>query len=105
MSKHETFKVEKCGTFLGKIKSYRVASPNGIVTYKCHGKGLIEIKFSYSIRDKTSQNLLQNVTNILKNNGRVTLSRNQKCYAQVFSQMLIIRNVFAFLPCRQQKQL
>lgn len=62
MSKHETFKVEKCGTFLGKIKSYIVVSPNGIVTYKCHGKGLIEIKFSYSIRDKTSQNLLHNVT-------------------------------------------
>ena len=52
MSKHETFKAEKCGTFLGKIKSYTAASPDGIVTCKCHGKGLIEMKCSYSIRHK-----------------------------------------------------
>ena len=52
MSKHETFKAEICGTFLGKINSYTAASPDGIVTCKCHGKGLIEMKCSYSIRHK-----------------------------------------------------
>ena len=96
MSKHETFKVEKCGTFLGKIKSYRVASPNGIVTYKCHGKGLIEIKFSYSIRDKTSQNLLQNVTNILKNNGRVTLSRKPQMLCPSYFSNVNYKKCFCF---------
>ena len=106
MSKHETFKAEKCGTFLGKIKSYIVASPNGIVTYKCHGKGLIEIKFSYSIRDKTSQNLLQNVTlTFSKTTAESLYLENHKCYAQVISQMLITRNAFAFLLCRQRKKL
>ena len=52
MLKHQTFKAEKCGTFMGKIKSYIAASPDGIVTSKCHGKGLIEMKCSYSIRHK-----------------------------------------------------
>ena len=44
VSRHQVFKAEKCCTFLGKIKLYIAASPDGIVTCKCHGKGLIEIK-------------------------------------------------------------
>ena len=74
VSKHQAFKAEKCGTILGKIKSYIAASPDGIVTCKCHGKGPIEIKCSYSIRDKKISGSFRECDFLItKNNGSVTL--------------------------------
>lgn len=85
-SKYQTFKAKKCGTFLGKIKSYIVASPDSIVTSISRGKGLIEIKCSYSIYDKKISESVREwfflITNV---NGRATLSRKHKYYTQVIS--------------------
>ena len=97
VSKHQTFKAEKCGTFLGKIKSYIAASLDGIVTCKCHGKGLIEIKCPYSIREKKiSESVRESDFLITNYNGRVTLYRNHKYYTQVISQMAIAETVFCY---------
>ena len=75
LSKHEAFKVEKCGTFLGKIKSFIAESADAIVTYKCHGKSFIEIKCPYSIRDKKISEPVGECDFLITNdNGRVTLS-------------------------------
>ena len=62
VSKHYVFKAERCGTFLGKINSYRAASPDGIVTCKCYSKCLIEIKYQLAFVTRKSQNLLENMT-------------------------------------------
>lgn len=87
MSKHETFKAEKCGRFLGKIKSYIAASPDGIVTWKCHGNTLIKIKCSYSIHHKKILEFVREFDfHIISNNGRVSLSCNYKYYTPVISQ-------------------
>ena len=75
VSKHQAFNAEKCGTFLGKIKSYIAASSDGIVTCKCHGKGLIEIKCPYRIHDKKISESFRECDFLITNdNGRVTLS-------------------------------
>ena len=72
MSKHRAFKAEKRGIFLGKIKSFIVASPDGIVKCKCHGKGLIEIKCLYSMRDKKISESVRECDFLVTNdNGRV----------------------------------
>ena len=88
--KHQALNAEKCGTFSGKIKSYIAASPGGVVTCKCHGKGLIDIKCPFRIRDKkTSESVRECGILITSDNGRVTLSRNHKYYTQGISQMTI----------------
>ena len=79
VSTYHAFKAAKCGTFLGKIKSYIDASPDGIVICKCHGKGLIEIKCPYSIRKKKISKSVRECDFLITNgNGRFTLSRNHK---------------------------
>ena len=78
---------KKCGTFLEKIKFYTAASPDGIVTCKCHGKGLIEIKVSYSTRDKKSLNLLENVTLTSSTTMAGSLSKPQILYPSYFSNV------------------
>ena len=94
-SKHQTFNAKNCDTLLGKIKSYISASPDGIVTWKCHGKGLIEIKCQYSIRKKKILEFVRGcVFLIINDNGRVTLSQNHKYYTQVISQIAITETVF-----------
>ena len=96
MSKHQAFKAEKCGSFLGKIKSYIAASPDRTVTCKCHRKVLIEIKYPYSICEKKISECVRECDFLITNdNGRVTLSRNHKYYTQVTSQMAITETQMA----------
>lgn len=95
--KHQVLNVEKCGTFLGKRKSYIAASPDSVVTCKCHGKGLIDIKCQFRIRDKkTSESVRECGFLITSDNGRVTLSRNHKYYTQGISQMTITETVYCY---------
>ena len=76
---HTMHSRQQNSTFLGKIKSYIVASPDGIVTCKCHGKDLIEIKCPYSIRKKKISKSVRECDFLITNgNGRFTLSRNHK---------------------------
>ena len=75
------FKAEKCGMFLLKFYSYVAASPDGIVTCKCHGKSIIEIKCPYSIRDKfINQNIISNCDFLCLKNNEIVLSETHKYF-------------------------
>ena len=85
--KHQALKAEKYGIFIGKIKSFIAASPDGTVTCKCYGKGLIQIKWLYRIRDKKiSESVRECDFLVINDNGRVPLSRKPKYCTQVISK-------------------
>ena len=88
---------EMC-VFLEKIKSFIAASPDGTVTCKCYGKGLIQIKWLYRIRDKkTSESVTECDFLVINDNGRVPLSRKPKYCTQVISKWQLQRQCFAIL--------
>ncbi|XP_033763165.1 uncharacterized protein LOC117344514 [Pecten maximus] len=52
---HKTSSVRECGLFIDAEHPFMGASPDGVVCCKCCGKGLLEVKCSYSFRDSTPQ--------------------------------------------------
>ena len=53
--KHKCFKVNTCGLFIDENHPYIGASPDGIVSCSCCGKGVIEVKCSYTYQNETPQ--------------------------------------------------
>ena len=94
MSKYQVFKSEKFGTFWGKIKSCIASSPDVVVTSKCHGKCLIEIKCLCSIRDKKILESVRECEFLSSITAVESLSRNYKYCIQIICQMAIIETLF-----------
>jgi len=57
MKTHKSFKVKPAGLFINRNMPIIRASPDGIVTCKCCGKGLLEIKcpFKATVRLQTTE--------------------------------------------------
>lgn len=51
--RHSKFSVKQCGLFVDNTLPYIGASPDGVVTCKCCGTGLLEIKCTYKYRNNT----------------------------------------------------
>lgn len=51
--KHVDFKLEKCGLYIHQTKPYIGASPDALLTCKCHGTSPVEIKNPYTIRNES----------------------------------------------------
>eukprot|EP00795_Rhopilema_esculentum_P015969 gene15969-7301_t len=49
--KHTNFKVEQAGLLINAEIPYLGASPDGIVSCDCHGRGVLEIKCPYNYKD------------------------------------------------------
>ena len=47
------FKLEKCGLHINQTKPYIGASPDALLTCKCHGISPVEIKCTYTIRNES----------------------------------------------------
>ena len=86
LPKHNALKIQNCGIFLHKNYSY-IAAPDGIANCKCHGKTLIEIKCPFNIRNKTIQEGVHECLFIVEKDGALTLSRTDRYYTQIISQM------------------
>ena len=86
---HNDLKVTACGLFLLKNCPYIAASPDGLVTCKCHNSKLIEIKCPYSIRNKTIADGYKQCDFLKTIDDKIQLNKNHKYYTQVISQMAV----------------
>lgn len=85
--KHTKFKVSSCGLFIKKDNPLIRATPDGIVSCKCHGTGLLEIKCPYSDRFRpfSGRELAESgtYTVTLGENGQIKLKTSCSWYTQI----------------------
>ena len=92
--------IQKCGWKLSNTHSYNIgASADGLVCCPTLGKGVLEIKCPYELRDYTKEDILKETGYLIEMvNGEPQLKRNNNCFAQMQFQM----NVWAFLHAYKQ---
>ncbi|XP_069108924.1 uncharacterized protein [Argopecten irradians] len=84
---HLSLNVHKAGFVIPEQKPFLGASPDGHVNCECCGKGLLEIKCPYNIRDKTIKAAI--LDNSFCLNASFSLKRSHKYFAQVQMQMYV----------------
>ena len=88
-TKHHNFKLEKTGLIIDQNRPWLAASPDSILTCKCHGTSVIEIKCPFSIKDSsvtegaTKCSFLDTSHNIPK------LNTSHRYYTQIIGQMAL----------------
>lgn len=84
---HKNLKVKKSGIFVNRGNPLFRSTPDGIVTCKCCGTGLLEIKCPYSnaIRLLTGTEIATNSNYhiTIGSNGKVELKRSSPWYTQI----------------------
>ena len=58
----DSFKVERCVVFISNEYPFIGASPDSVVECNCCGKGTVEIKCPYCVRDKVVADCVEKVT-------------------------------------------
>lgn len=91
---HSSFKCEAAGVHISTEYPYIAASPDGLISCDCCGKGLLEIKCPYSAG--SVQNVLNKKDGCLEcpNSGAVNLKRSHAYFCQVQVQMLACQRTF-----------
>lgn len=89
---HEDFDIQETGFFIDTERPYLGASPDSIITCKCCGKGVVEVKCPFCVKD----GLLNENENragfcLVKENERWSLKRNHAYYYQIQLQMAVCR--------------
>ncbi|KAK3086709.1 hypothetical protein FSP39_022335 [Pinctada imbricata] len=86
---HKNFVVRECGLFVDKKHPFMGASPDGIVTCTCCGKGLLEIKCSYMHQNVTPHEacLDDHYHIYCDENNQVKLKESSSWYLQIQGQM------------------
>ena len=104
---HDDLKVQKCGLFVDAKKPYIAASPDGLVTCKCHGLAVLEVKCPYSLHDmEISEISIQKCAFLKLDEKRtVALNRSHKCYTQLVSQIALTGANHCFFVVWTQKDL
>ena len=82
---HKHIQIRDSGLVLCGSDPYIGASPDLIVTCKCHGKGLCEIKCPYSIRDQKPH--MGNYNHLDEGNS---LKKSSQYYTQIIGQMGVL---------------
>ena len=85
---HQQLTVRTCGLFKKKEHIYFGASPDGLISCKCCGQGVLEIKCPYSLvqRKNTSAALLRHAATlpyITKSGEEFNLKQSHTYYSQV----------------------
>ncbi|XP_030832593.1 uncharacterized protein LOC594793 isoform X2 [Strongylocentrotus purpuratus] len=97
--KHKVFTVKDTGLHVCKDKPFLAASPDLLISCKCHGKGLCEIKCPY-LKEAPSPDNWPHLKYI---NGCTKLSSESTYFFQVQSQMGIVGaefcDFFVYTPC------
>lgn len=97
LSKHEDFKTEKASLFIMKKEAYIAASPDSMMTFKCHGRSAIEVKCPYSLKDKHLNSWTIRDCDILTViDGHLKLKQTHKYYTQVISQMALTNSTQSY---------
>ncbi|MPC63094.1 hypothetical protein E2C01_057188 [Portunus trituberculatus] len=84
---YKQFKFQGCGLFINKDNPLRRATPDGIVSCKCCGKGLLEVKcpFSNKYRFLSGREIATSNTYhvTIGENNEVTLKQSSPWYTQI----------------------
>jgi len=90
MSSHEDSLVEDCGFIINTQFCYVGSSPDGLVSCKCCGSGVVEIKCPYKYRFMTVGEYLETKECCLESSeSGIELKQNHAYYYQVQAQMHI----------------
>ncbi|KAK3091574.1 hypothetical protein FSP39_020913 [Pinctada imbricata] len=86
---HHKSKVSSCGLFVSQRYPFIGATPDGVVTCSCCGKGLIEIKCSFSYQHLTPTEVATQHTyyNLYLEGNDVKLKSDTKWYTQIQTQL------------------
>ncbi len=88
-TKHKCFHVKNCGLIINSDTPIVRASPDGVTSCKCCGKGLLEIKCPYSKQDMTAEEIAREGKYHLQigNDGKIHLKQTSPWYTQVQTQL------------------
>jgi len=80
-----------CRLFIDPQWSYVGASPDGIISCTCCGKGVVEFKCSYSHRDETIMNaaIKDKTFCLAEHGGGLKLHHDHAYYYQIQTQMYV----------------
>ena len=88
---HEKAKLELSGLHVDELNPFMGASPDGLMSCKCCGDGLVEIKCSYMYQNKTPHEacLDHHYHVYLDENNLVKLKNSSSWYIQIQGQMAV----------------
>ena len=88
--KHRNLKVEQGGLFVKSDRPYIAGGPDGIVSYNCCPKAVLEIKCPFTLADKSVKDGWKK-SDYLNMNDKQILELNQKhpYYIQLQGQMAV----------------
>ena len=95
--------VEQCGLFVKSDRPYIASSPDGIASYNCYPKAVLEIKCPFTLADKSVKDGWKNF-DYLNMNDKHILELNQKhpYHIQLQRQMAVtgqkMEHVFVLSP-------
>lgn len=87
---HNGLKVSESGLIVREDYPYLGASPDGIVECKCCGKGLLEIKCPYTLRNETVRDICKDKSyHLYLKDDQVCCKTTSSWYTQVHMQMFV----------------
>ncbi|KAL5483853.1 hypothetical protein EMCRGX_G020270 [Ephydatia muelleri] len=97
---HVNFKVEQAGLFVHPLYPHLGASPDGLISCTCCGKGVIEIKCPYSIQDSDPAAAVDTANFYLEHSeGGIKLSTTHAYYYQIQGQLAICDRPYCDFVC------
>lgn len=85
--KHKNPKLHMCGLRAIETAPFLAATADNLFTCSCHGKGCVEYKCPYSIRNKSVQDGAKDLDFLEEVDGVLRLKQTHKYYTQVQGQM------------------
>lgn len=93
---HEDFTVKETGLHISKTHPFIGASPDGLITCKCHGKGVLEVKCPLTAKCVKLSDLVGKPDFCLTGNvGTVHLKRDHAFYYQIQCQLMVTQLSYA----------
>ena len=71
MSTHKDLVVSQCGLYIDESRPYVAATPDGLTSCSCCGKGVLEIKCPYSYRDVPVEKMASEASTFLNTDGKL----------------------------------
>ncbi len=90
---HSNFEIEEVGLMVNAEIPCLGASPDGIVSCSCHGRGVLEIKCPYTYRERLDDWQQDRDFPI---DGKLSMKRNHKYYYQIQMQMDMCKAKFGY---------
>ena len=85
---HDSFKMERCVFFISNAYPFIGVSPDSVVECNCCGKGTVEIKCPYCVRDKVVADCLEKLTCLENVDGKIQLRKSHQYYYQITPVLL-----------------